>query len=166
MGEKTMVVFRQKAFLTNDAAVCEEFTSLPALTVVLIGFTLFCLLIVSAQESYETKMETIDLYQTAEFITSKLLSPDSNLIKENGIINYPFLRNQEGINYLKSLQSTYQPLGINFSVLISFNEIHRFFPSEPPSTVNDRIAISKPIAFFLNDVQTVAGTITVILWHN
>ena len=91
-----------KAFLKDENAVSEEFTSLPALSVVMIGFTLFILLIANTYMAYEQRIDSLEKYQTGYFIATKLTNPDCYFIKEGGIVDLPLM--QTDINPLNLLR--------------------------------------------------------------
>ena len=149
-----------KKLFRDNAAVSEEFTALPALVVISIGLTLFLIMFSSAEESYNIQKKSIDEYQTAGFLLNHILDPDAPIMKDKGVINYPFLDSINGKNYLESIRQ--QTGNINFSLLLSFKNEEHFYPYKPPDV--DRIAVSQPIAVYLNEVETTSGRITIILW--
>jgi len=144
----------------NDVAVSEEFTALPALAVISIGLTLFLIVFSSAEKSYDIQKESIDEYQTAGFLLDHILDPNAPIMKDKGVINYPFLNSIDGRNYLESIRR--QTGNINFSISLSFKDEEHFYPSTPCDT--DRIAVSQSIAVYLNEVETIPGRITIIIW--
>lgn len=76
-----------KKIISNKKAISEEFTALPSLSVVMIGFTIFFLLVANTYNAYENRIESLEKYKTADFIATKLTNPDCFFIEEGGIIN-------------------------------------------------------------------------------
>ena len=151
-----------KNFLKDENAVSEEFTSLPALSIVMIGFTLFILLISNTYMAYEQRIDSIEKYQTGYFIATKLTNPDCYFIKEGGIVDLALLRND--IEELILLCDKYKTSGINFIVRINWDKGSEDFPEELPVDVGNRIAVSKNVGIYLNQAQTTPGKLTIILW--
>ena len=151
-----------KKFLKDENAVSEEFTSLPALSIVMIGFTLFILLISNTYMAYEQRIDSIEKYQTGYFIATKLTNPDCYFIKEGGIVDLALLRND--IEELIILCDKYKTSGINFIVRIKWDKGSEDFPEELPVDVGNRIAVSKNVGIYLNQAQTTPGKLTIILW--
>jgi len=151
-----------KKFLKDENAVSEEFTSLPALSIVMIGFTLFILLISNTYMAYEQRIDSIEKYQTGYFIATKLTNPDCYFIKEGGIVDLALLRND--IEELIILCDKYKTSGINFIVRINWDKGSEDFPEELPVDVGNRIAVSKNVGIYLNQAQTTPGKLTIILW--
>ena len=154
--------FPLKNFLKDKNAVSEEFTSLPALSIVMIGFTLFILLISNTYMAYEQRIDSLEKYQTGYFIATKLTNPDCFFIKEGGIVDLTLLRND--IVTLNLLRDKYNTSGVNFIVRISWDKGSEDFPEELPVDVGDRIAVSKNVGIYLNEAQTTPGKLTIIIW--
>lgn len=151
-----------KHFIKDEKAISEEFTSLPALSVFMIGFTLFILLISNTYLAYEQRIDSLEKYQTGCFIASKLTNPDCYFIREGGIVDLSTLRENDDI--LISLQKEYNKSGVNFIIRISWNDNFEDFPQDLPKYVHNRVAVSKTIGIFLNNAQTVPGKLTIIMW--
>ena len=62
-----------KDFKKNDFAIAEEFTSIPSLSIIIIGFTIFILLIANVYSIYHSRIESIDKYQIANYKQQTLL---------------------------------------------------------------------------------------------
>jgi len=156
-------------FIKNEKAISEEFTSLPALTVVIIGFTLFILIITNTYNAYNIRIESIDKYQTASFIASKLTSPDCYFMMEGGIVDLPLLDSsepKESGDKLNQMRNKIKASGVNFSIEISYNNQKKYFPEDNlPSYINERVAVSKTVSVYLNEAQTKPGKLTVITWR-
>lgn len=153
-----------KKIISNKKAISEEFTTLPALSVVMIGFTIFFLLVANTYNAYENRIESLERYKTADFIATKLTNPDCFFIKEGGIVNIDLLENDESKQKLSSLKDEYRSSGFDFILRISWNSNQKDFPDELPTDIKDRIAVSKNIGVYLNEAQTKPGKLTIILW--
>ena len=152
------------SFIRNEKAVSEEFTSLPALSVVMIGFTLFFVLLANVYTSYGLKVESIEKYQTADFIAAKLTNPDSFFIKDGGLVNLPMLRTSEGKSRFNATREEYKASGVDFVVRASWYDCSEDFPEKLPDDTGDRVAVSRSVGIYLNEAQTAPGKLTVILW--
>ena len=150
-------------FLKDENAVSEEFTSLPALSVVMIGFTLFILLIANTYMAYEQRIDSLEKYQTGYFIATKLTNPDCYFIKEGGIVDIPLLRTDN--NTLTLLCEEYKASYVNFILRISWDGGFEDFPEGLSDDLGDRVAVSKNVGIYLNEAQTVPGKLTVIMWN-
>ena len=161
MSKKSLI----RGFIRNETAVSEEFTALPSLSVVMIGFTLFFVLLANVYVSYELRVESLEKYQTADFIAGKLTNPDCQFIKTGGAVDLPLLRSDSGKSNLSSLREEYKASGVNFTVRVSWEETYEDFPEAlPTNTIGDRIAVSRTIGVYLNEAQTMPGKLTVITW--
>jgi len=154
-----------RKFLHNESAVSEEFTSLPVLSVVMIGFTLFFVLLTSVYTSYGARIESLEKYQTADFIATKLTGPDCYFIEEGGIVDMPLLNSTKGKSGLYLLRDEYKSSSVNFTLRIDWDGNCEDFPEKLPESIGDRVAVSRSVGVYLNEVQTVPGKLTIILWN-
>ena len=156
----------KRNLLKDKYAISEEFTSLPALSVVMIGFALFILLIANTYSAYNTRIDRLEKYKTADLIASKLTNPDCFFIKEGGIIDLPLL-NDDLISSekLNKLREKYQVTGIDFIVRISYDSTYKDFPEDLPNNTGDRVAVSRSMSIYINEAQTRPGALTVISWR-
>lgn len=168
MGKEGM---KKKCFTTNfiqdTRAVSEEFTSLPALALVMIGFSIFFSLIANTYITYHTRMDTLHSYQVADSIATKLTNPDCFFMKPGGIVNLPLLRNNTDRFF--QVQEYYRSSGFSFCIRIRWlgpDGGFEDFPQSGPPTNQDRIAMSTLVGVYLNEAQTAPGSLTVILWRN
>ena len=155
--------FHIKRFISNDSAVSEEFTALPTLTVVMIGFTLFSVLIAQAYGAYIDRQESVDVFQEAIDILDALLSPNSPLLFKSGVIDVSVfydndLRQSEALEYFQS--------DFEGAILLSFENSSLSVPSDWQTTQSNRISASKNVAVMLNEVETVPGILSVVVWRN
>lgn len=163
-GEEMIKQIPLISFIRNEKAVSEEFTSLPALSVVMIGFTLFFVLLANVYISYELRVESIEKYQTADFIAGKLTNPDCFFIREGGLVDLPLLRTTEGKSRLNATREEYKTSGVNFVVRTSWYNCSEDFPEKLPDDIGDRVAVSRNVGIYLNEAQTAPGKLTIILW--
>lgn len=151
-----------RPFLNDERAVSEEFTTLPALSIVMIGFALFIILLAQIYIAYGERINQLQNYQTASSIAHRLTNPDCFFIREGGLVDLPLLQNDS-----KSLQMIcyqYQKSGIGFFLRLRWNNSTRDFPETAMSIPPNRIALSEDIGIYLNEAQTIPGTLTIILW--
>jgi len=153
-----------RSLIKDTKAISEEFTSLPALSVVMIGFTLFILLIANVYSSYALKVSSLDKYQTADFISTKLTNPDCYFIKEGGLVDLLALKTPTSNAILNSMREQYKRSDFDFIIRVSWGSYSVDFPEDPVYNVGDRVAVSKDIGVYLNEAQTVPGKLTIILW--
>lgn len=81
----------KSSFIDDRRGISEEFTSLPALMVVMIGFALFFALMATAYVTYHQKLDEKELYEAAHHAVLKLTLPESPLISEGGGTNTPLI---------------------------------------------------------------------------
>jgi predicted metal-dependent RNase len=130
----------------------------------MIGFTLFLLLFTNTYNAYETRIDALEKYTTADFIVTKITNPDCFFIKEGGIISIPLLKTQESKDLLYLLKEEYKTAGIDFIIRIDCDDRYTDYPENLQAAVYNRIAVSKEIGVYLNEAQTKPGKLTVILW--
>ena len=154
-----------KFFIKDEKAVSEEFTSLPALAVIMIAFTLFIALIANIYIAQEQRIESIDKYKTADFIATKLTNPNCCFIKPSGTVDLPALHASKSLQELNNLKDQYLASGLNFILRISWNNNYEDFPENLPNDVFNRVSISRNVGVHLNDAETVPGKLTIIMWN-
>jgi len=152
-------------FIRNEKAVSEEFTSLPALSVVIIGFTLFFVLLANVYTSYGLRVESVEKYQTADYIANKLTNPDCFFIKEGGLLDLSILHTNEGKSRLNSTREEYRTSSVDFIVRVTYDGFTMDFPEDLPNNIGNRVAVSRNIGVYLNEAQTAPGKLTIILWN-
>jgi len=157
---------KPRRFIKNEYAISEEFTTLPALSVVMIGFTIFFVLMANTYGAYENRIDSLEKYKTADFIATKLTNPDCFFIKEGGILDLPLLENNVDSNdKLNSMRKEYRSCGIDFIVRISWDTQYKDFPQDLPSDIGNRVAVSKDVGVYINQAQTKPGKLTIISWE-
>ncbi len=155
-------LLRKRYFLRNEEAVSEEFTVLPALSVVMIGFAVFIILLAQTYVAYADRIDRLQTYQTADGLLQKLTNPDCFFIKPPGLVHLPLLQNDTGA--LQNYFEQYTKSGFFFLLQIQWNNQTWDFPDPMTSDPVNCIAISKEIPISLNEAQTIPGTLTILLW--
>jgi hypothetical protein len=155
-------IVRKRYFLRNEEAVSEEFTVLPALSVVMIGIALFILLVAQTYGAYIERIDRLQTYQTVDGLFIKLMNPDCFFIKSPGLINLYLVQNETTL--LQKFFGQYIRSGFLFQFQIKWSNQTWFFPKTSNANPLNRIAVSKAIGIYLNEAQTVPGTMTLLLW--
>lgn len=155
--------------VNNNEAISEEFTSLPALSIVMIGFSVFLLLMANTYSAYVSRIESLDKYQAANFLKTKLTNPDCFFIKEGGLVDLSTLDDTSTSDTkINELRKKYRGQGIDFILQVSYQDIQKRYPSNADGLLiqsGDRVASSKSIGIYINPAQTFAGQLTVITWE-
>jgi hypothetical protein len=153
----------QRSFYEDESAVSEEFTSLPALAVVMIGITLFILLVANVYSAYEARVDSLKKYQTADFIATKLTNTECPFIQEAGIVDLTKFESVAVETYVHVLQQQYTESGIDFKLKLRWGtESAEIVGLSTPQ--GNQVAVSRDISIKLNDAQTVLGKLTIITW--
>jgi len=163
-----VIKLKLRKILEDENAISEEFTTLPALSVVMIGFALFIVLMANTYSAYNTRIDSLEKYQTADFIATKLTNPDCYFMLEGGVINLPLLDSADPVlsdDKLNAIRNKYNAAGINFSISISWDGNSKYFPEDTlPNNIGDRVAVSRTVSVYLNEAQTKPGKLTIITW--
>ncbi|MFH1100648.1 MAG: hypothetical protein V1726_01240 [Methanobacteriota archaeon] len=155
----------RRLFISDDRAVSEEFTTLPGLTIVIIGFALFVVLIAQTYTAYQLRVESLQKYQTAGFLTMKLTNPECSFIQEGGVVNLQVMNTESCKEQLNTTRQSYRISGVDFIVRITADTFSQDFPIELPEDIGDHIAVTKNVGIYLNEAQTVPGSFTIITWN-
>ena len=151
-----------REFIDNKKAVSEEFTMIPAIVIVLVGFALFGLLLTNTYEAYNQSIESTENYRKARTILKKLTSPEGKIIDESGTVHLNKL-----INHPEWVTNEYHKYSnVKFFVRINWKENTESYidiPANPPVKGN-QVALSKTVSISLNSAETKPGTFTIILW--
>jgi len=153
---------RKRYFLKNEEAISEEFTVLPALSVVMIGFALFVILLAQTYVAYADRIDRLQSYQTADGLLQKLTNPDCFFIRESGLVDLHLLQNDT--NSLQQFFEKYTKAEIYFLLQLHWNNQLWEYPNPKGSNTLSRTAVSKEIGVYLNEAQTIPGTLTIVLW--
>ncbi|MFA5101614.1 MAG: hypothetical protein WC525_00520 [Candidatus Thermoplasmatota archaeon] len=150
-------------FLKNEDAVSEEFTVLPALSIVMIGFALFVVLLAQTYIAYTDHISRLQNYHTANGLLQKLTNPDCYFVRDGGLIDVSIL--QKDNTSLQKLGEQYRQSGVLFLFQLAWNDQSQNFPDIEPAANVSRIAVSKPVGVYLNEAQTLPGAFTIIVWR-
>jgi hypothetical protein len=153
------VISSRRYFLRNEEAVSEEFTVLPALSVVIIGFALFAVLLAQTYIAYTNHINQLYRYQTADRILQKIINPDCFFIRSPGIVDLHLLQNNTEM--LQGYFHRYPSLEALCRVQIHWGNHTWFYPEISSSASLDYVAISKVVGVYCNEAQTLPGIITV-----
>jgi hypothetical protein len=153
--------FTVQSFWANEHGISEEYTSLPALSVVMIGFSLFLVLLAHTYTAYQDRMMQVQYYQIAEGLIGKCTNPDSPFMR-NGLVDVSLLSNSSNI---MRLRDEYRLSNISFIFRLRYLDVDNDFPEPSPSMTPHRVAAAKELGVYLNDAQTTPGTLTIILWR-
>ncbi|MEA2054036.1 MAG: hypothetical protein U9O96_02800 [Candidatus Thermoplasmatota archaeon] len=156
------------SFIKDKRGISEEFTSLPALIIVMIGFALFFALIAGVYYSYNERIERADKYEVANFVLEKVTSTSSPL-KEGGVIRTGGLIDAHVMgsnrdNLGRVLREKCNFPGWEYKVEVEWDKGSENLDVFTYSGEN-MVAASKKVAVYLNEAQTVPGEFTVIVWR-
>jgi hypothetical protein len=152
-----------RIFLKNEDAVSEEFTVLPALSIVMIGFALFVVLLAQTYITYADHLSRLQNYQTANGLLQKFTNPDCSFVREGGAIDLSILQNDNAS--LQKLSEQYRQSDIFFLFQLTWNNQSQVFPNIEPTANTSTIAVSKRVGIYLNEAQTLPGDLTIIVWR-
>ncbi len=156
---------RSKPIKHDSNAISETFTVLPALAMILIGFTIFSIIIATAYTTFDTKSDHINMLETSNQILEKISSPNACFTTDGNTINYMVFSSNQSKNYIETLQSQYEPYKLSFSVKLSFNHEETWLPQpiNNKNSTGNQYASSKQVSVQINEIKTLPGTLTVIL---
>ena len=132
---------------------------------ILIGFTIFSIVIATAYTTFDTNQQYIDKFELAEVLLEKISSPNAIFTVDSNLINVKTFNSEKSKNYIHQLQETYQLYSYSFAVKLSFENMEYWIPA-PRSNESihvDTYASSKQVSVLINDVTTVPGRLTVVL---
>ena len=157
---------RIRKFLHNEHAISEEFTTLPALSVVMIGFTLFIVLLANTYSAYHMRMDQLEKYQTADLLATKILDPSCPFAIYGRIIELDtFLYCGDDIN---ETRKDYWLSDLDFLVRISWEDetgfTHTYDMPKGVNPLGDRIAVSHDVSIQTNPAERPTGKLTILIW--
>jgi len=153
----------KRKFLNNANAISEEFTTLPALAIVLFGIVIAFLLVGQTYGSYNEQTSLIDSLHSTENLYNKIIQQSNPFVIQSGIIDYEALYSSEGQQFIKDLQKQYSTIGLNFSIHFSFDNDSFWYPM-PPVKTNHRIAVTHSIGLAVNMINTIDSTMSIAVW--
>jgi len=155
---------RIRKFLHNEHAISEEFTTLPALSVVMIGFTLFIVLLANTYSAYHMRMDQLEKYQTADLLATKMTDTSCPFIQSGDtVVMDTFLYSGDDIN---ETRKEYQQAGIDFFVTVSWEDETQGSYTMPKGVtpLGDRVAVSREVSVQLNPLDRPTGKLTILIW--
>ncbi len=163
---------RLSSFINDKRGVSEEFTSLPALVVVMIGFAIFFAMTAGVYYHHNERVKGIDKYEVANFVLEKLVSPDGvlaerGLILEGGIVNkVKFDEIGKNPTEIEKIIEESNLMGLNFGLKLVFWKEESMYRTEWINIPDDsnKVAASKQVSVYLNDAEVVPGVLTVVVW--
>jgi len=157
---------RRKPLLNNNEAISESFTVIPALAMVLIGFTIFSIIIASAYTTFDYHHDIINKFDGAQDILEKISSPNSPVTEDGSLFKLKDFNSIEAKEFFNQLLNKYQCYGYNFTIKLTFeNRIYWIFnPQSSDIILTNTYACTKIVSIVINDIQIVPGSLTVIFW--
>ncbi len=159
------------SFIKDERGISEEFTSLPALTVVMIGFAIFFVLIANVYSAYNERVESIDKHEASNFVLEKIMSADGYLAKE-GIVREGGIIDASKFNETKGDEKRISEIieksgikGIEFGLKLKYEGCKEQLEWCNIPSSKDTAAASKQVAVYINEAKTVPGVLTVLVWE-
>jgi hypothetical protein len=135
---------------------------------ILIGFTIFSIIIATAYTTFETKQEFENNFEHADFILEKICSPNAVFTFEGNTISLQTFTSYESEEYIQRIQENYGSYDCSFAVKLSYDQNTHWIPSTHLSEKSqmNTYASSKQVSVKLNEVTAIPGKITVVFWKN
>lgn len=153
-------------FIKDKRGVAEEFTSLPAIMVVMIGFAIFFAMIATVYHLHNEKVEDKELFEVAHYVALKLTSADSPFVAE-GSTSLLLDKNKLDIT-VDELKKYCNPIGYDYHVKVyEYNEdgskerigdIGNKIPDKNKVSASRKVAIK-------DEIGVKYGEIVVIVWR-
>ena len=133
---------------------------------VLIGFTIFTLIIASAYKTFDNQHVIIDKFEYAHHILEKISSPNSPVTEDGSLFKLKNFNSIEAKELFNQLLHKYKCYGCNFTIKLTCeNRVCWSFNTQPLEIIfTNTYACSKIVSIALNDIQIVPGSLTVIFW--
>lgn len=160
----TIIMRQFRSIWKNTSAIAEEFTALPALAIVMIGFCLFILLLTGSYLSYEQHSADAELIKHTEYLCGQLFSPLCPFISSTGSVDIGLLNQNTSTDYIRLLQKSIRSNSLNFTIKITYKNNSQYIPESPPNSVWHRIGYSNQKVIAVNELNASPGLITVIVW--
>jgi len=146
-------------FLKDRRGVAEEFTSLPALVVVMIGFALFFAMLAHLYIDYNEKIKNAELAEVAHYVSVKLTNAESPLT------DAPFIIDKEKWNKTSwdELKEYCNPSSYDYCLAIkpSFLDLKSF----DKTPVGDSFVVSRKVAIKMANGDVKYGKIVITVWR-
>jgi hypothetical protein len=133
---------------------------------VLIGFTIFSMIIASAYTAFNYQEQIIDKFECANDILNKISSPNSPVSEDGFLFSLKNFNSIEANEFFNQLLNKYQCYGYNFSIKLTCDNgiCWSFNPQSSYNFYINSYAITKIVSISVNDIQIVPGSLTVIFW--
>jgi len=154
----------EKSFLKDDQAISEEFTSLPSLSLIMIGVLLFFLLVSTAYDSHDHQTSQLSHIDIATYVLTQTLDPEQIYMLDAHRVDIQTLQSLDATSHLQDIQKSLSSSGLNFTLSVVWKDTTQWILSEPPGF--RQTAVSKQIGIAINPLETIPGTVTVILWED
>jgi len=154
-------------FLKDKRGVAEEFTTLPAIMVVMIGFAIFFAMIATVYHLHNERMEDKELFEVAHYVVSKLTNVGSPLVEDASLIIDENKLENVGIDELKEYC---YPIGYDYYVKIyEYSEDgskEKIYPRNVGDAIPDknRVSASRKVAI-KGEIDVKYGELVVIVWR-
>ncbi len=149
-------------FIGDRKGVAEEFTSLPALVIVMIGFAIFFAVFANVYMAHNEKLKAAELAEAAHYIALKLTNAESPLT------DAPLLINKEKwddvVKHEEILRKYCKPSSYNYSISISSPFVSDF-KMIGEKAKGDRMSVSMKVAIKLADGDVKYGKLIVTVWR-
>ncbi len=141
----------------KDKKGSEEFTSLPAISIVVIALALFIIILGNSYISFNKNIEKLEKYSDAYYVLEKITSDDSPIMK-NGLVDYGAL-SKITINELNS----YYNFDAKYGLILESNEI-KIIKNLPHHSISS-FSVYKNVAIYVSDEKIVYGRIGVVFYE-
>lgn len=133
---------------------------------ILIGITLFSIILGSAYNTFDNKQAVINNFEFANNLLNKICSPNVLFTQEINVIHLQTFISNETAEYVKKVQQRYASYDITFVIKLSTSDNKYWQPTQLPesSLIKEIYSCSKQISIKTNDVTTIPGEITVLFW--
>jgi hypothetical protein len=166
-GEACSIIsISKKKLKENNHAISETFTVLPSLAMILIGFTIFSIVIATAYTTFDTKQTYIDKFEISDMVLEKICSPNAVFTDDSNLINVKTFNSEKSKDYISQLQDTYELYSYSLAVKVAYKNTECWVPApiSPEKIGVDIFASSKQVSVVLNEVTTIPGRMTVFIW--
>lgn len=158
---------QKKPFQKDEKAISESFTVLPALAMVLIGLTIFSIILTTAYTTYDYHHDIIDKFNGSEEILNKISSPNTPVTEDGSVFILKNFYSKESMDFFNQLLNEYKFYGYNFTIKLKNKDIvfWNFNPQYSDNLLTNTYASTKTVSIAINELQIVPGCLTVIFWN-
>ncbi len=154
-------------FIKDKRGVAEEFTSLPAIMVVMIGFAIFFAMIATVYNLHNERIEDKELFEVAHYVALKLTSADSPLAAGD---NTPLYIDKNKLHIkVDELKKYCNPIGYDYYVIVyEYDEDGSKKPIKDTENIipnRNKVSASRKVAI-KDGIGVKYGEIVVIVWRS